>query len=431
MAYHQREVECMPYGEMKALQSARLVDAVGRAYGGVARFRELMGLKGLGPGDVKGVDDLCRLPFTEKSDLRDAYPYGMLAVPIGRVVQLHSTSGTTGKRTLAFYTERDLDKWADCCARAIRAAGGGPDDVVQISYGYGLFTGGEGLNAGSRKVGCLSLPMSSGNTERQIQFMEDLGTTILCCTPSYAAYLAEALAAKGALGGLRLKVGIFGAEAWSEGMRVEIERALGIKALDIFGLAEIMGPGVSFECLEQSGMHVNEDHFLAEVVDPVTLEQLPYGSEGELVLTCLTNEALPFIRYRTRDICVLTRDACPCGRTLARISRLMGRSDDMLIVKGINVFPSQIESVLIEGGMAPNYQIIVDRLGHTDSLEVRVEMTEGLFDDTVKGIKGKEGALAESLRSILGISAKVTMVAARSIERSEGKAVRVIDRRKL
>jgi phenylacetate-CoA ligase len=311
------------------------------------------------------------------------------------------------------------------------AAGGGRDDVVHVSYGYGLFTGGPGLNGGSHKVGSLTLPMSSGNTERQIQFMTDLGSTILCCTPSYAAYLAENINAQGLRGKIKLKAGIFGAEAWSEEMRRDLEKNLGIKAYDIYGLTEITGPGVSFECSEQTGMHVNEDHFVPEIIDPATGEVLPYGEKGELVLTCISKKAFPLLRYRTRDICVLSRKKCSCGRTLVKMSRLMGRTDDMLIIRGVNVFPSQIETVLLKNGMPPNYQIIVDRVHHTDTLDVQVEMPPEMFSDTVRDISAKEGELVADMRSMLGISPKVTLVAPRSIARSEGKAVRVIDRRKI
>jgi phenylacetate-CoA ligase len=332
---------------------------------------------------------------------------------------------------VAFYTQDDIDIWDDCCARAIVAAGGSKDDVVHVSYGYGLFTGGPGLNGGSHKVGSLTLPMSSGNTERQIQFMVDLGSTILCCTPSYAAYLTETIINQGLRDKIKLKAGIFGAEAWSEEMRRDIEKNLGIKAYDIYGLTEITGPGVSFECSEQTGMHVNEDHFIPEIIDPVTGETLPYGQKGELALTCISKTAFPLLRYRTRDICVLSRKKCSCGRTLVKMSRLMGRTDDMLIIRGVNVFPSQIETVLMKNGLTSNYQIIVDRVKHTDTIEVQVEMTQEMFSDTVKNISAKEDSLIADMKSMLGISPKVTLAAPRSIARSEGKAVRVIDKRKI
>jgi phenylacetate-CoA ligase len=424
-------MECAAPEVMRALQGERLAGVVRRVYNNVARYRKLMDEHGVSPDDVKSVDDLPKLPFITKETLRDEYPYGMLAVPLADTVRIQSTSGTTGRRVVAFYTQGDIDLWDDCCARAIVAAGGGRDDVVHVSYGDGLFTGGPGLNGGSHKVGSLTLPMSSGNTERQIQFMVDLGSTILCCTPSYAAYLAETINGQGLRGDIRLKAGIFGAEAWSEEMRRDIENNLGIKAYDIYGLTEITGPGVSYECEEQTGMHVNEDHFIPEIIDPATGEVLPYGEKGELVLTCVSKTAFPLLRYRTRDVCVLSRRECSCGRTLVKMSRLMGRTDDMLIIRGVNVFPSQIETVLLKCGMTPNYQIIVDRVHHTDTFEVQVEMTPEMFSDTVRNISGKEDELVAEMRSMLGISPKVTLTAPRSIARSEGKAVRVVDKRKI
>ena len=346
-------------------------------------------------------------------------------------VRIHSTSGTTGKRVVAFYTQHDIDLWEDCCARAIMAAGGDENDVCQVCYGYGLFTGGSGLHGGSHKVGCLTLPMSSGNTDRQLQFMTDLESTILCCTPSYAAYLAESIHERGLRDKIKLKAGIFGAEAWSEEMRRDIEKSLGIKAYDIYGLTELSGPGVSFECSEQSGMHINEDHFIAEIIDPNTGEVLPDGTQGELVFTSLTKEAFPLLRYRTRDICVLTRGKCSCGRTFVKMSKPRGRSDDMLIVKGVNVFPSQIEAVLIENGYQANYQIVVDRVNNSDTLEVMVEMTQENFSDNLGKITDMEKALVSALKAMLGIYVKVRLVAPKTIQRSEGKAVRVIDKRKI
>jgi phenylacetate-CoA ligase len=424
-------MECASQETLRGLQSKRLVKTVKRVYENVGYYRKLMDEKGVEPGDIKSLDDLPKLPFLTKDNLKDAYPYGLLAVPLADTVRIQSTSGTTGKRVVAFYTQDDIDIWDECCARAIVAAGGGKDDVVHVSYGYGLFTGGPGLNGGSHKVGSLTLPMSSGNTDRQIQFMCDLGSTILCCTPSYAAFLAETIIEQGLKGKLKLKAGIFGAEAWSEEMRRDIEERMGIKAYDIYGLTEITGPGVSFECDEQTGMHINEDHFLAEIIDPSTGEVLPEGSKGELVFTCITKEAFPLVRYRTRDICVLSRNRCSCGRTLVKMSRLMGRTDDMLIIRGVNVFPSQIETVLMNCGMTPNYQIIVDRVHHADTFEVRVEMTPEMFSDTVRDVSAREAELVSSMRAMLGISPKVTLVAPRTIARSEGKAVRVIDKRKI
>jgi phenylacetate-CoA ligase len=424
-------MECAEREAMRGFQSKRLAESAAHVYENVPYYRKKMDDKGVAPGDIKSIDDLPKLPFLTKDDLKEAYPYGFLAVPLSEAVRIQSTSGTTGKRVVAFYTQGDIDLWEDCCARAIAAAGGSKDDVVHVCYGYGLFTGGPGLNGGSHRVGSLTLPMSSGNTERQIQFMTDLEATILCCTPSYAAFLAESIIEQGYRGQIKLKAGIFGAEAWSEEMRRDIEARLGIKAYDIYGLTEISGPGVSFECSEQTGMHVNEDHFIPEIIDPETGEVLPDGERGELVLTCVTKKAFPLLRYRTRDICVLSRKPCSCGRTLVKMSRLMGRTDDMLIIRGVNVFPSQIETVLLNCGFPPNYQIVLDRVHHTDTFEVRVELASEMFSDTVKDISTKENELVSAMRAMLGISPKVTLVAPRSIARSEGKAVRVIDNRKI
>ncbi len=388
--------------------------------------------KGVTPDDIKSVDDLHKLPFLTKADLRDAYPYGLLGTDLKNCVRIQSTSGTTGRRVVAFYTQKDVDLWEECCARAIVAAGGTDGDVCQVAYGYGLFTGGPGLNGGSHKVGCLTLPMSSGNTERQIQFMQDLHATILCCTPSYAAYIGETLKEMGLTpDDIDLKAGIFGAEPWTEEMRRDIEKSLGIKAYDIYGLTETSGPGVSFECSEQTGMHINEDHFLAEIIDPETGEVLPEGSKGELVFTSLDKEAFPLLRYRTRDICVLSRKKCSCGRTLIKMSKPMGRSDDMLIIRGVNVFPSQIETVLIKEGYSSNYLIEVDRVKNNDTLDISVELNPDQFSDTVKDLAIKEKALADAIKTMLGINPKVHLVAPKTSTRSEGKAVRVIDKRKL
>ena len=429
--YYQPEIETMPREDMIRLQNERLVKQVRHVWDNVPYYRKKMEEKGVTPDDIKSVDDLHKLPFLSKDDLRDAYPYGLLAVPKSECVRIQSTSGTTGRRVVAFYTQHDVDLWEDCCARAIVAAGGTKDDVCQVSYGYGLFTGGPGLNGGSHKVGCLTLPMSSGNTDRQLQFMTDLEATILCCTPSYAAYLAESIHERGLRDKIKLKAGIFGAEAWSENMRQEIQNQLGIKAYDIYGLTETSGPGVSFECSEQTGLHINEDHFIAEIIDPETGEVLPDGTQGELVFTSITKEAFPLLRYRTRDICVLSRKKCSCGRTLVKMSKPMGRSDDMLIVKGVNVFPSQIETVLLEQGYQANYQIIVDRVNNSDTLEVMVEMTQDNFSDNLGKITEMEKSLVAALKAMLGIYTKVRLVAPKSITRSEGKAVRVIDKRKI
>ncbi len=430
--YFQKEIETASRDQLKAWQDERLVKQVKNVWDNVPYYRNRMENKGILPEDIKGVEDLHKLPFITKDDLRDAYPYGLLARPISDVVRIHSTSGTTGRRVVAFYTQHDLDLWADCCARAIVAAGGSKEDVVHICYGYGLFTGGAGLDAGSHRVGCLTMPMSSGNTERQIQFMTDLGSTILCCTPSYAAYLAESIQERGVKDQLKLKAGIFGAEAWTEEMRAEIQNSLGIKAYDIYGLTEISGPGVAFECEAQTGMHINEDHFIAEVINPQTGEVLPDGEKGELVFTSITKEAFPLLRYRTRDICILSHEKCACGRTHVKMTKPLGRSDDMLIVKGVNVFPSQIETVLINQGYQANYQIIVTRdKAHQDSIEILVEKTpfmaaDDTFDENIAVKK-----LVSGLKAMLGILANVKLVDPKALERSEGKAVRVIDKRGL
>ena len=430
--YYQKDIETMPVEHMKKLQSEKLVKQVKHVYDNVPYYRNPMDEKGVKPEDIHGIEDLHKLPFLTKADLRDAYPYGLLAKPLEDCVRIQSTSGTTGKRVVAFYTQHDVDLWEECCARAIVAVGGTNKDVCQVAYGYGLFTGGPGLNGGSHRVGCLTLPMSSGNTDRQIQFMTDLNATILCCTPSYAAYIGETLKEKGYKPeDISLKAGIFGAEPWTEEMRKGIEEALGIKAYDIYGLTETSGPGVSFECSEQTGMHINEDHFLAEIIDPDTGEVLPEGEKGELVFTSLDKEAFPLLRYRTRDICVLSRKKCSCGRTLIKMSKPMGRSDDMLIIRGVNVFPSQIETVLLNEGYQPNYQIIVDRANNTDTFDVNVEMNPEQFTDKVSDVLALEKSLADAMKTILGINPKVHLVAPKSIARSEGKAVRVIDKRKL
>lgn len=430
--YYQPEIECAPVEKIKEWQNEKLVRQVRHVYDNVAYYRNLMQEKGVTPDDIRSTDDLYKLPFLTKADLRDAYPYGLLAKPLADCVRIQSTSGTTGKRVVAFYTQKDVDLWEDCCARAIVAAGGTREDVCQVCYGYGLFTGGPGLHGGSHKVGCLTLPMSSGNTERQIQFMLDLQSTILCCTPSYAAYIGETLRDMGyTKDDIHLKAGIFGAEPWTQEMRRDIENMLGIKAYDIYGLTETSGPGVSFECSEQTGMHINEDHFLAEIIDPNTGEVLPEGSKGELVFTSLDKEAFPLLRYRTRDICVLRREKCSCGRTHIKMSKPMGRSDDMMIIRGVNVFPSQIETVLMKQGYSSNYQIVVDRVGSTDTFDVFVEIMEAQFADTVRELTLQEEKLAGDMKLMLGINPKVHLVQPKSIARSEGKAVRVIDKRKL
>jgi len=430
--YYQKAIETAPREEILRVQNEKIVRQVRRVYENVPYYRALMDKKGVTPGDIKSVDDIHKLPFLTKSDLRDAYPYGLLGTDRKNCVRIHATSGTTGKRVVAFYTQNDVDLWEDCVARAIVAAGGSEEDVLQDCYGFGLFTGGLGVYGGAQKVGCMTIPMSSGSTDRQIQFMMDFGTTFLCCTPSYAAYIGETLAAQGTgPSDQQLKRGIFGAEPWTEEMRKDIEKSLGIKAFDIYGLTEISGPGVAYECEEQHGMHINEDHFYAEIIDPDTGEVLPEGSRGELVFTCLDKEAFPLLRYRTRDICVLSREKCACGRTFVKMSKPMGRSDDMMIIRGVNVFPSQIESVLLKEGYSSNYQIVVDRAKNNDSLDIYVELGADQFSDKVSDIQTQKKNLETALRAMLGIGPTIHLVPPMSIARSEGKAVRVVDKRKL
>lgn len=429
--YYQPEIETMPVEQIQALQSERLVHQVKYVYDNVKFYRDKMDEAGVKPEDIKGIEDLHKLPFISKDDLRDQYPYGLLGVPLSECVRIQSTSGTTGRRVVAFYTQEDIDVWEECCARAIVAAGGTKEDVCHVCYGYGLFTGGPGLNGGSHKVGCLTLPMSSGNTERQLQFMTDLGSTILCCTPSYAANLGEAIHERGLQDKIKLKAGIFGAEPWTEEMRKNIEKSLGIKAYDIYGLTEISGPGVSFECEEQQGMHVQEDHFIPEIINPDTGEVLPEGEVGELVFTCITKKAFPLLRYRTRDLCYLTRKKCSCGRTHIRMHKPMGRSDDMMVVKGVNVWPSQIEAVLLNKGYEANYQIFVDRVGNNDTIEVQVEKTPEMAADANFNVAEREKIIVAGLKSMLGIKVDVKIIEPKTITRSEGKAVRVVDKRNL
>lgn len=428
----QPEIETMSREDILSVQNEKIVKQVRHVYDNVSYYRDLMDEKGVKPEDIKGVEDIKKLPFLSKADLREAYPYGLLGTDLKNCVRIHSTSGTTGKRVVAFYTQHDVDLWDECCARALMAAGATNEDVVQVCYGYGLFTGGLGLHGGSHKLGSLTLPMSSGNTERQIQFMMDLNATVLCCTPSYAAYIGETLAEKGYKPeDNRLRAGIFGAEPWTEEMRRSIEQSLGIKAYDIYGLTEISGPGVAYECEEQHGMHINEDHFYVEVIDPETGEVLPEGSKGELVFTSLDKEAFPLIRYRTRDICVLSREKCSCGRTFVKMTKPMGRSDDMMIIRGVNVFPSQIETVLLNEGYTPNYQIVVDRVNNSDTLDIYVELSPDQFSDIVSVNLKKEKKLEGAMRTMLGIGPRIHLVPPKTITRSEGKAVRVIDNRKL
>lgn len=429
---YNNKAECMPRGALEKLQSKKLIWQVKRMYENVSLFKMRMDEKGLKPSDIRGIQDLHLLPFSYKQDLRDYYPYGLFAVPMSDIVRVHASSGTTGKQIVVGYTNQDLDDWSECMARQFAAVGADQNSFIQVAYGYGLFTGGLGAHDGAQKIGATVIPISSGNTARQIQTMIDFGTTVLCCTPSYAMYLGEAIEEMGVRDQLKLRAGVFGAEPWTEDMRLAIEEKLNIKAYDVYGLSEIMGPGVSYECEVQKGMHVSEDMFIPEIIDPETCEVLPYGESGELVFTTITKEGFPLIRYRTRDIASLNINACECGRTFVRLNKPCGRSDDMLIIRGVNVFPSQIEEVLLNvGGITPNYQIIVDRVNNTDTLDVQVEMSEAFFADDVKSIAKIEGDIKERLRSVLGIGAKITLVSPKSIIRSEGKAKRVIDNRKL
>jgi len=433
MEYWNKTCECMPREELRKLQTERLIDTVKRVYHNVPFYREKMQKIGLEPRDIQSLEDLKKLPFTYKQDLRDTYPYGMFAVPLSEIVRIHASSGTTGKPTVVGYTRRDIDTWAEVTARTLVAAGCDKNSVVQIAYGYGLFTGGLGIHYGSERIGASVIPISGGNTKRQIMIMKDFGTTILACTPSYALHMAEVMEELGIKKEeLKLKAGIFGAEAWSEKMREEIERRLGILAIDIYGLSEIIGPGVASECKYKCGMHIAEDHFIPEIIDPETEEVLPPGSKGELVFTTITKEGLPLIRYRTRDISSLNYEVCKCGRTTVRMSKVTGRTDDMITIRGVNVFPSQVESVLLEiGDTAPHYQLIVKRVGNLDMLEVLVEMNKDLFSDEVKKIEIVEKKIRNAIETTLGIGVKVTLVEPKTIERSEGKAKSVIDMRNI
>ncbi len=426
-------MECMDRSTLQEIQLKRLVETVKRVYTSVPYYRKKMQERGIIPEDIKNLDDLKKLPFTTKQDLRDNYPYGLFAVPLSEIVRIHASSGTTGKPTVVGYTKHDIGIWSEVMARTLVAAGADKHSFVQIAYGYGLFTGGLGVHYGAERIGASVIPISSGNTRRQIQIMVDFGTTVLACTPSYALYLAETMEEMGIdKSQLKLKSGVFGAEPWSENMRKEIESKLNIKAYDIYGLSEIIGPGVSFECEYQCGMHINEDHFLPEIINPETGEVLGEGEYGELVFTTITKEGLPLIRYRTRDITALHYDRCKCGRTLVRMEKVIGRTDDMIIIRGVNVFPSQIESVLLEmGEVEPHYQLIVDRVNNLDVLEVLVEVSERMFSDEVKKLEQLEKKITKAIEETLGISVKVRLVEPKTIERSEGKAKRVIDKRKI
>lgn len=429
----EREKACWTRAELEQEQLASLQKTVKRVYEKVPFYREKFEEKGLEPGDIKSLEDLKHLPFTTKQDLRDNYPFGLFTVPQEDLVRIHASSGTTGKPTVVGYTQGDIDSWADIMARCISWAGGSKKDVVQIGYGYGLFTGGLGVHYGAERLGATVIPISGGNTKRQLMVMEDFKTSILACTPSYALYLAEEAKELGVdIDKLNLKVGIFGAEPWSNNMRKELEAKLGIKAIDIYGLSEIIGPGVACECTEQAGLHINEDYFLPEIINPETGDVLPYGQKGELVFTTINKEAFPVLRYRTRDISILHPETCACGRTFVRMERVTGRTDDMLIIRGVNVFPSQIESVLLEiGETEPHYLLVVDRHGNLDDLEIWVEVSEKMFSDEVRRLEQLERKLRQEIQSILGISAKIKLVEPKTIPRSEGKAKRVIDKREL
>ena len=430
--YFSPEIETASRDYLHAIQSARLIKTVKRCYENIPFYKAKFDEIGLKPEDIHSIDDISKLPFTVKQDLRDHYPFGLFAVPRDELVRVHASSGTTGKQTVVGYTRGDIDRWSECVARALTAAGTTPSDYIHVSYGYGLFTGGMGIHYGAEKLGATAIPVSSGNTKRQVQILQDFGSNVLCCTPSYALFIAETLKEMNVdPAELPLRIGIFGAEPWSENMRTQLENMLKIKAYDIYGLSEIAGPGVAFECCEQSGMHICEDYFYPEIVDPVTLKPLPDGEYGELVFTCIGKEALPLLRYRTRDISAITLENCACGRTLVKMLRPKGRSDDMLIIRGVNVFPAQVEHVILSLGMDPNYQIIVDRANNLDIMTVCIEMSDHMFSDSVKQIEAKEKEICGAMQSVLGVSAKVRLVEPHSLPRYEGKASRVIDNRKI
>lgn len=430
--YFDPAIELASRDYLHALQSARLIKMVENCYNNVPFYKKKFDEIGLLPGDIHSIDDITKLPFTVKQDLRDNYPFGLFAVSREKLQRIHASSGTTGKQTVVGYTKHDIDVWAHGAARAIAAAGGKKDDYIHVSYGYGLFTGGLGLHYGAELLGATVIPVSSGNTKRQMQILQDFGSDFLCCTPSYAMYIGESLKEAGIDSSkLPLRAGIFGAEAWSENMRREIEKSLNIKAYDIYGLSEIAGPGVAYECSEQTGMHICEDFFYPEVVDPKTLQPLPDGQYGELVFTCIGKEALPLVRYRTRDITALSHEKCACGRTLVKMLKPKGRSDDMLIIRGVNVFPSQVEHVILSLGMEPNYQIVVDRINNLDVMTVKIEMSESMLSDSVRRLEDHENKLKAAMHDTLGISARIKLVEPHSLPRSEGKAVRVIDNREI
>lgn len=431
--YRDQKVECMSRDEMTALQSERLVKQVANVYNNVAFYNKKMKELGIEPGDIKGIEDIHKLPFTTKEDLRDNYPFGLLAVPKSKVARVQGSSGTTGKLTLASYTEYDADLWGECVARCLTMAGLTEEDIIHTCYGYGLFTGGLGIDFGARKMGALVVPMSSGNTQRQMMCMEDFGATAIACTPSYALHLAEALRDAGVVERLQLKAGILGAEPWTVEMREKIEEILGINCFDIYGLCEILGPGVAMECIHHKGLHVYEDFFYPEILDPATNKACADGETGELVFTTLTKEAMPLIRYRTKDLTSIDHSTCDCGRTLPRISKFKGRTDDMKVIRGVNVFPTQVETALLSmgGDVAPHYLMIVEREGNLDKLTVMVEVDERYFSDEIRALEGLKNKIAGVLKQALGISVHVKLVEPKTIERSEGKAKRVIDKRNL
>ena len=427
-----RHFECMDRNGIKHVQSDKLRETVERVYFNVPYYRNKMQEAGIGPESIQTIDDIVKLPFTTKSDLRDNYPFGLFAVPMSEIVRVHASSGTTGKPTVVGYTRNDISTWSEVMARTLTSAGANRNDFIQVAYGYGLFTGGLGLHYGGEKIGASVIPISGGNTVRQIQLMHDFGSTVLACTPSYALFLAEAIQESGInRDDLKLRVGVFGAEPWTENMRREIEDKLRIKAIDIYGLSEVIGPGVASECQVQAGLHINEDHFYPEIIDPETLQVLPEGNTGELVFTTITKEGLPLIRYRTRDLTRLTSEKCKCGRTMVRMEKCLGRSDDMLIIRGVNLFPSQVESVLLEmSEIKPHYLLIVDRVNNLDTLELKVEVDEAFFQDKISQLETLRQKLQNNLESSLGLGIKVTLVEPKIIERSEGKSKRVIDQRK-
>ncbi len=422
----------MDRSELRNVQSERLIETVERVYFNVPYYRDRMQQEGLGPESINSIDDITKLPFTTKQDLRDNYPFGLFAVPLSEIVRIHASSGTTGKSTVVGYTRNDIATWSEVMARTLTCSGATRNDFIQIAYGYGLFTGGLGLHYGGEKIGASVIPISGGNTLRQIQLMHDFGSTVLACTPSYALFLAEAINESGIKREeFKLRVGVFGAEPWTENMRKEIEDKLKIKAIDIYGLSEVIGPGVASECLFQEGLHINEDHFFPEIIDPETMEVLPEGKTGELVFTTLTKHGLPLIRYRTRDLTRLNYEKCKCGRTLVRMEKCLGRSDDMLIIRGVNLFPSQVESVLLEmTEIKPHYQLIVDRVNNLDTLELKVEVDEAFFLDKISQLEALRKKIQDNLESSLGLGIKITLVEPKVIERSEGKSRRVIDKRK-